>query len=120
MMTFLDEINVSGEVVKFWKGFDLESVLNHPKDGKNGFMIVLIDSVEEIRTKIQRDMKLDSLFNKSKLKDFDDLLENLDNSYLMLYQSRGEDELIVKILKDKFSKTQEWQPIQGITKKVHL
>ena len=38
----------------------------------------------------------------------------------MLYESRGEDELIVKILKDKFSKTQEWQPIQGITKKVHL
>ena len=32
MMIFLDEINVSGEVIKFWKGFDLEVILNHPKD----------------------------------------------------------------------------------------
>jgi hypothetical protein len=49
MMIFLDEINVSGEVIKFWKGFDLETILNHPKDGKMGLMIVLIDSVEVIR-----------------------------------------------------------------------
>ena len=48
-MIFLDEINVSGEVIKFWKGFDLETILNHPKDGKMGLMIVLIDSVEVIR-----------------------------------------------------------------------
>ena len=41
MMIFLDEINVSGEVIKFWKGFDLEAILNHPKDGKMGLMIVL-------------------------------------------------------------------------------
>ena len=52
MMIFLDEINVSGEVIKFWKGFDLEVILNHPKDGKEGFMIVLIDSVEDIRKEI--------------------------------------------------------------------
>ena len=65
MMIFLDEINVSGEVIKFWKGFDLEVILNHPKDGKEGFMIVLIDSVEAIRKEIQRDMLLDSILDNS-------------------------------------------------------
>lgn len=117
MMTFLDEINVSGEVIKFWKGFDLEVILNHPKDGKNGFMIVLIDSVQAIRKEIQRDMLLDSILDDSKLEDFDNLLENLDNNYLVLYQSSGQDDLLLKTLKDKFTKTQEWQPIAGICNK---
>lgn len=86
MMIFLDEINVSGEVIKFWKGFDLEVILNHPKDGKKGLMIVLIDSVQAIRKEIQRDMLLNSILDNSKLEDFDNILENLDNNYLALYQ----------------------------------
>jgi len=113
-MIFLDEINASGEVVKFWKGFDIERVLDHPKDGKNGIMIVLIDSIDAIK----RDMKINSIFGDTKFEDFDNILENLDNNYLMLYQSKGEDDLIIKILKDKFTKSyQVWQPIAGIDRK---
>jgi len=113
-MIFLDEIDVSGEVVKFWKGFDLEYVLDHPKDGKNGFMVILIDSVDALK----RDIKIDVIFGDIKLEeDFDKILENLDNNYLMLYQSKGEDDLIIKILKDKFTKSQVWQPIAGINRK---
>jgi len=117
MMIFLDEINVSGEVIKFWKGFDLEAILNHPKDGKMGLMIVLIDSVQAIRKEIQRDMVLNSILDDSKLEDFDNILENLDNSYLALYQSSGQDDLLLKTLKDKFTKTQEWKPISGLLNK---
>ena len=117
MMIFLDEINVSGEVIKFWKGFDLEVILNHPKDGKMGLMIVLIDSVQAIRKEIQRDMLLNSILDNSKLEDFDNILENLDNNYLALYQSSGQDDLLLKTLKDKFTKTQEWKPISGIHNK---
>ena len=38
----------------------------------------------------------------------------MSNNYLSIYQSNGEDELIVKILKEKFDKTLDWRPIRGI------
>lgn len=108
-MTFLDEINVSGEVIKFWKGFDLQVILDHPKDGKNGLMIVLIDSVESIKKETERDLLLDSILVGRKLEDFDNILKNLNGSYLMLYQSGGQDNILVSALKDKFIRAAEFQ-----------
>ena len=49
-------------------------------------------------------MLLNSILDNSKLEDFDNILENLDNNYLALYQSSGQDDLLLKTLKDKFTK----------------
>lgn len=113
MMIFLDEIFISSVSVKFWSGFDIDEILRHPKDGTKGFMIVLINSVEEEKIKFQRDSKLKQIFGEKSL-DFDNLLSNLDNSYLALYQSRGENELLVNILKEKFNKSLDWQRFTNI------
>lgn len=110
MMIFLDEINVSGEVIKFWKGFDLNTISNHPKDGKNGFMVVLIDSVKSC----QRDNKIDSILYNRKSDNIYKVFQKLNNNWLMIYESLGEDDKIIQILKDKFSKKLFFTPYKTI------
>jgi hypothetical protein len=108
MMTFLDEISVNNTVIKFWSGFDLKSILSHPKNGSEGFMIVLVESIDTERIKFDRDLKLNKILNQHSDLEFDDILSKLDNKYLALYQSRGEDETLVKIIKEKFHKSLYW------------
>ena len=109
MMNFLDEIIINNIVIKFWSGFDLQSILAHPKNGSEGFMVVLIESIDSERIKFNRDIKLNKILSLNTDLKFDDLLSELDNKYLALYQSRGEDEILIKILKEKFHKTLYWQ-----------
>lgn len=108
-MNFLDEMTIGEISIKFWSGFDLQTILSHPKNGTKGIMVVLIESIDSERIKFERDLKLNKILNLNVHLDFDDLLQKLENKYLALYQSRGEDELLVKILKDKFHKDLYWQ-----------
>lgn len=114
MMNFLDDMDIQKLNVRFWSGFDLEQILNHPKDGSDGFMIVLVESIESERLKFQREYMINRIIGDNNLIDFDNLLDNVNNSFLAIYQSKGDDELLVKILKEKFTKTLDWRPIQGI------
>jgi hypothetical protein len=113
-MTFLDEVHIQKLSVKFWSGFDLEQILKHPKDGYGGFMIVLVESIESERLKFQRENIINRIIGDNNLIDFDNLLDNVNNSFLAIYQSIGDDQLLVKILKEKFTKTLDWRPIRGI------
>lgn len=113
MMTFLDKIFIGNISVEFWSGFDVDEILKHPKDGTKGFMIVLINSIEEEKIRFQRDSKLRQIFGEEGL-DFDNLLSKLNNSYISLYQTRGENELLLNILKEKFNKTLDWQRFTNI------
>jgi len=113
-MNFLDEMYIQKLSVRFWSGFDIEQILNHPKDGSGGFMIVLVESIESERLKFQREYMINRIIGDRNIIDFDNLLDNVNNSFLAIYQSIGDDELLVKILKEKFTKTLDWRPIQGI------
>lgn len=115
MMIFLDEIDIQSVNVKFWSGFDLEKILKHSKDGTDGFMVVLVESIESERLRFQREYTINKIIgDNNNLIDFDNLLDNVNNSFLLIYQSRGEDKLLVKILKEKFTQTLNWRPIRGI------
>jgi hypothetical protein len=104
-MIFLDEFKVNQHIIKFWSGFNLQTILKHPKDGSSGFLVVLVKSIDEERVKYQRDSKINQIINLQKGREFDDLLESINNNWVMIYQSRGEDVQLVNILKEKFSKT---------------
>lgn len=109
MMNFLDETIINNTKFRFWSGFDLKEILSHPKDGSNGFMIVLVESIDSERLKFDRDLKINKILDIDPDLEFDDILKELDNNYLALYQSRGEDELLIKIIKEKFHKSLYWQ-----------
>ena len=108
-MTFLERFEVSSKIIKFWSGFDLESILNHPKDGSSGYMVVLVDSIKSEYLKYSRNLKIEQLFSDKKEEDFYKIIENIQNNYVLIYQSKGEQvKILVDIIKEKFSRTQIW------------
>jgi hypothetical protein len=117
MMTFLNEINCKNYDVKFWSGFDIDKMLSHSKCGKDGFMVVFVDDIELERKKFERDQKISSIFGINVV-DFEEIIETIDNSYILLYQSKGLEKELMEILIRKFTEAQEYQPIQGIVKKM--
>ena len=109
MMTFLEQFKVSDTLVKFWSGFDIESILNHPKDGTSGYMVVLVESIKMEYLRYSRNLKIDQICSDKGERDFYKIIENIENDYVLIYQSRGEQNVIlVDIIKDKFSKSQIW------------
>jgi hypothetical protein len=108
-MTFLEQFKVSDTLVKFWSGFDLELILNHPKDGTSGYMVVLVESIKMEYLRYSRNLKIDQICSDKRERDFYKIIENIENDYVLIYQSRGEQNVIlVDIIKDKFSKSQIW------------
>ena len=122
-MKLIEEINVDGIEYKFYNGMDIDSLINHPKDGSNGFIFCFIDNwVNEVRS-YERQKKLESVLN-SVLNDGDlrcFKLEEFDNSYLAIYQTDGVGiEQTYRIIKDKVLNRNftnlPYIPIAGITK----
>jgi CRISPR/Cas system-associated endonuclease Cas1 len=107
-MTFLEQIEVEKVEVKFWKGIDIDKILNHPKDGSSGFMIVLFDSIKQEKI----DYKITSILDNSEI-DFDKFIDTVDNNYVMLYQTNGLTDELISAIKKKFT-TCSWQPIAPI------
>lgn len=112
MMTFLDEIEVEKIVVKFWKGIDIGKISKHPKDGSDGFMIVLFDSVKQEKI----DHKISSVLGDVEI-DFDELINTMNNNYVMLYQTNGLTDELISAIKKKFTIDYNWLPIAPITQK---
>lgn len=103
-MTLLDKIKIRQYNIEFWAGFCLEKCQKHPKNGTRGFLVLLVDSIEKERIKYNRESKINQIINKREDIDFDDAIGELNNDYIMIYQSYGNDQELIHILKDKFQK----------------
>jgi hypothetical protein len=87
--------------INYYDGFDLERILNHPDDGRDGIMVVFFDSIKEEEIKHNRNEKIKSLLESKKIKDFSDIMDKLNNNYLMLYQTHGFTDVVFKSIKNK-------------------
>lgn len=87
--------------INYYDGFDLERILNHPHDGRDGIMVVFFDSLKEEEIKHNRNEKIKSLLESKKIKDFSDIIDKLNNNYLMLYQTHGFTDVVFKSIKNK-------------------
>ena len=86
-MTLIDKMILDDINVKFYKGIDFDILLNHPKDGSNGFIYCFIDNwVSEIKV-YNRQRKILSVIDDVKYKEFD--WSNIDNNYICIYQTDG-------------------------------
>jgi len=86
-MTLIDKMTLGDINVKFYKGIDFDILLNHPKDGSNGFIYCFIDNwVSEIKV-YNRQRKILSVIDDVKYKEFD--WSNIDNKYICIYQTDG-------------------------------
>lgn len=118
-MTLIEVINIENQEVKFYKGVDFDTLINHPKDGKDGFIFCFIGNYNREIKKHERQSKIDSLVDGSNYRKFDWKL--IENDFISIYQTDGvEEEVVYNTIKNKVLKNQfpniPWIPISGISK----
>lgn len=69
----------------FYDGIDIDLLLNHNKDGKDGFIYIFIDNWDNEVKKIKRQSKIKELLYNTESID----LENINNSFIIIYTNPG-------------------------------
>lgn len=100
-MELIEETIINKCSVKYYKGFDLQQILNHPKDGSDGMMVVFFKSIKDEELKHTRHELILHLLESKQIEQFSDILDKLDNSYLALYETHGYTDIIYKSIKYK-------------------
>lgn len=118
-MTLIEKMVVDDTYVSFYNGIDFDYLMNHPKDGSNGFIFCFIDNwVEEVKI-WERESKIDSVLTNELVKKFNS--QDIDNNYIAIYQLEGtEPGVLFKVIKEKVLNKNfpehPWIPISGIDK----
>lgn len=99
-MELLSEILIGDVITKFYKGFDHNSMLNHPKDGSDGFMVVFIDNWSDIIFRVNRSNKIDRILGL-KVDKVDSNKINFNNNYMIIYQTRGQFDIVYEAIKKR-------------------
>ena len=86
-MILIDEITVDNVNVKFYEGMDFDLLLNHAKDGSNGFIFCFINNwVSEVKS-YNRQRKLSSVVDDIEYEEFE--WEEINNNFISVYQTEG-------------------------------
>lgn len=86
-MTLIEEIEQKRVNIRFYNGVDFDILINHSKDGSDGFIFCFMDSwIKEVQ-KYNRDNKIKSVINNTEYSDFD--WDSIDNNYICIYQADG-------------------------------
>jgi hypothetical protein len=118
-MELIDLVKINSCPIKYYSGFEIESILNHPKDGSEGLMVVFFKSIKEEEIKHKRHELILNLLESKEIRNFRDLIDKLNNPYLALYETHGYTDIIYKSLKYKIenirdSNFQTWEIIETI------
>lgn len=100
-MEKIDESFLNGIKIIYYKGFNLDNILNHSKDGSDGMMVVFFNSDDENK-KFKRDKIISNILEEEKkIINFIDVIRQIDNPYISLYETHGYDEVLFQIIKNK-------------------
>ena len=97
-MILIDEIIVNDINIKFFNGIDLEMISKHPNDGSGGMLYFFVDKWSLVEQNYNRQNTINSLLNES-----EDIIDinNIDNNYIVIYQTNGDTETVYSCVKDK-------------------
>lgn len=118
-MTLIEKIIIDDKEFSFYNGIDFNIIMNHSKDGSNGFIFCFIDSwIKEVNS-WERDSKIDSVLTNEIFKKFNN--QDIENNYVAIYQLAGmEPNTLFQIIKEKVINKNfpehTWIPIAGINK----
>lgn len=117
-MILIDEIIIDDVNVRFYEGIDFDQLLNHSKDGSDGFIFCFINNwVTEVKS-YHRQRKLNSIVDNTDYEEFD--WDQIDNNYVSVYQTEGMGIFSVyEAIRSKVERKQfehkKWIPIGGMT-----
>jgi hypothetical protein len=117
-MILIDEIIVSGNLVRFYEGIDFDKLLKHPKNGSNGFIFCFINNWKSEVTSHNRQKKVSSVIDNEEYEDFS--WDKIENNYISIYQTEGMGifevyETIRKKVERNQFESQPWVPINSLT-----
>jgi hypothetical protein len=116
-MILIDEIIVDNVNIKFYEGMDFDLLLNHNRDGSDGFIFCFIESwVNEVKS-YNRQRKVVSLVDNTNYEEFE--WEEINNNYISVYQTEGMDiHSVYEAIRSKVERKQleqrPWEPVRGI------
>lgn len=116
-MILIDEIIVENVNIKFYDGIDFDLLLNHSKDGSDGFIFCFINNwVTEVKS-YNRQRKLTSVVDDISYEEFD--WEKIDNNYISVYQTEGVGvSSVYQVIRSKVERNQfehkQWVPVDSI------
>lgn len=87
--------------IKYYDGLNLSKVLSHPDDGTDGVMIVFFNSLQDECKKHNRKSRISEIIEGCEFEDFNDKIDRIDNTYLILYETRGYTDIIYKSVRNR-------------------
>lgn len=93
-MTLFDEFNINGDIVRFYDGIDYEFVRNYDK---KEFIVIFIEDWTKEQISFVREAKINSLFDDKEYQ----TLEDINNNYIVIYQTSGYLEIVAESIKKK-------------------
>ncbi len=116
-MILIESVNIDNKQIKFYEGVDFDMLINHAKDGSEGFIVCFLENwVNEVKT-YNRNNKIKSVITKEEYSDFE--WENINNDFICIYQTDGIGvNEIYRVIRNKFINKQlpetPWIPVSGI------
>ena len=100
LMILIEEVKYKDTHVRFYNGIDFDFLINHAKDGTDGFIYCFMDNwIKEVQT-YNRDNKINSIIKNKTYSDFD--WDSINNNYIAVYQADGiEIDFLYKVIRDK-------------------
>jgi hypothetical protein len=93
-MILFDEININGNIIKFYDGIDYEFLRNYDK---KELIVIFIEDWNKEQIGFIREAKINSLFGGQEYKK----LEDINNNYIAIYQTSGYLEIVAESIKKK-------------------
>jgi len=87
--------------IRYYSGFDIDEILNHPDDGSNGVMVVFFDSLQDEYKRYNRSTMISNILEGWKFENFNTLIEELNNTYLILYQTSGYTDIVFRSIRNR-------------------
>lgn len=116
-MNLIEEILIDGVVIRFFDGIDFDRLIEHPKNGRDGFIFCFMDSWTNEVKNYNRNNKLKSIINNTTYVEFE--WDEINNNYISIYQSDGVDKFdMYQTIRKKVERKQfdmgPWIPVGGI------
>ena len=101
--------------IRYYDGLDLKKVQSHPSDGTEGVMIVFFNSLKDECKKYNRKSRISQIVEDFKFEDFNDKIDKIDNSFLILYETKGFTDIIYQSVRNRIENVNDHQfPIHDV------
>jgi len=101
--------------IRYYDGLDLDKVQSHPSDGSEGVMIVFFNSLKDECKKYNRKSRISQIVKNYKFEDFNEKIDKIDNSFLILYETRGYTDIIYQSVRNRIENVNDYQfPVTSI------